>query len=351
MGIYRKPNSPYWHYSFKLPGRPQQRGSTGYEDRKLAEACYHKKRTEAKENVDFKKPSSLTVSDLLKWANDNHWGYPKLEWQVRAILDCFGEKKAREIAYSEILRFKMERGTKVSAGTVNKELTLFAAAYNYAMKAKMLFENPLASIPKFDCSDRERRKFLTPQEKLDLINGAEGLLQDLIVFALQTGMRQGEILNLKWSDIDFDRGQMRVVSRKGKKIIVRDVPLFDRAESIVKAQPRDNEHVFTDDWGKQLGKYSCVHSSYYRLVKKLGIQGGDFTFHDLRHTFASDYLMAGNSLASLAEILGHRRFDTTRRYAHLSREHKKIGMANMPKLVYDRNAGQNVQTFSAQVAQ
>lgn len=343
MGIYKKDNSPYWHYSFKLSGRSQVRGSTGYAvgkgekwNKDLALAFYIKARAEAKEMVDFKKPSKMTVHELLEWTNKNHWHYEKWETVVRAILNNFGSKKASQISFSDIMEFKAERFTKVCEETVNRDLTYFSAAYNYAIKAKLLFENPIKNIDKFDCTHRQRVKFLNPQEKMQLVNAATGQLQDLIVFALQTGMRQGEILGLKWQDVDFNLMHMRVLRKKGGSAIFSHVPIWDKVQSIILAQPRRGEFVFTRLDGSRLGKNSCAHSTYRRLIKRLNIQGGDFTFHDLRHNFASDYLMAGNTLASLAEILGHRRFDTTRRYAHLSREHHKAGMDRMPRLVYER---------------
>lgn len=335
MGVFQREGSPYWHYSFKLPGRSQQKGSTGYEDKKLAIAFYTKKRSEAQQTQDFKKPSKLTIRELLEWTNRNYWHYERWEWEVRSLLDRLGSFRASALSLQSLLDFREKRLAEVAPSSVNKELTLLRAAFNYAIAGKTLFQNPVKDVKPIDCSDRKRDKFLRPDEKRALLSAAKGLLQDLILFALKTGMRQGEILALKWSDIDH--GQMRVISYKGGKTIIRYVPIFNQTQEILDRQNHAREHVFTDAVGLALGRYSCVHSTFQRLIKRLNIQGGDFTFHDLRHTFASDYLMTGGTVSALQDILGHKRADTTRRYAHLSKEYLKVEMDKLPYEKYEQN--------------
>lgn len=337
MGLHKVEGSPYWHYSFKLAGRSRQRGSTGYEDRKLAQAKYHKLRSEAQQNVDFQKPTKITVGELLEWANKNHWQYGRLEWQIQSVARQFGNVVAARITLQDLLDYRSRRLEQVEPPTVNRELTLLRAAYNYAIDCGMLAINPVAKLKTLDCSDRQRVKFLRPEEKVTLLNGTTGLLQDLILFALKTGMRKGEIRGLKWADVDPNRNQMRVISYKGGKAIVRYVPIFNQTQEIIDRQNHATEFVFTDELGAGLGSYSCMNSSFYRIVKALNIQSGDFHFHDLRHTFASDYLMMGGTISALQDILGHRRADTTRRYAHLSKEHLKVEMDRLPYEKYEQN--------------
>lgn len=345
MGISKPSKSSYWHYSFKLPGQSRERGSTGYADKKLAEAFYHKKRSQAKEQTDFKKPSKLTIRELLEWTNKNHWHYDKWESEVRAILVAFGNFRATELTVQSLLDFRQKRADAgIAKATINRDLGLLKAGYNYAIQCSMLRENPIEKVKFYDCSDNKRDKFLRPEEKRALIEAAEGTLQDIIIFALKTGMRQGEILGLKWQNVDLERAQAKVISYKGGKIITRYVPIFKQAEEVLLRQPKRSEFAFSLKSGSRLGVNSCVHSSFQRLARATGVQGGDFRFHDLRHTFASDYLMMGGTLAALQDILGHTKADTTRRYAHLSKEHLKVEIDRLPYENYRLNYADKCQT-------
>lgn len=345
MGLYKVGGSPYWHYSFKLEGRPQQRGSTGYEDKKLAQAKYVKVRNESQQNQDFRKAEKISIRELLEWTNKNYWQYDHFEWQVQSILHHFGNHRAESVALQDLLDYREKRLREVEPPSVNKEFTLLRAAYNYAIKGRKLFKNPVADLAPLDCSERKRDKFLRPDEKQKLLSAARENLRDIILFALKTGMRQGEILGLKWADVDTQRNQMKVISYKGGKAIIRYVPIFRQTQEILDRQDRRGEWVFSGAVGEKLGHHSCVKSTFMRLVKKLGIQGGDFHFHDLRHTFASDYLMMGGTLSALQDILGHRRADTTRRYAHLSKEHLKVEMDKLPYEIYTQRDEQKLPKF------
>lgn len=335
MGVFKREGSPYWYYSFKIAGHPQQKGSTGYEDKKLALAKYLKIRNESQQQTDFKKPSKITVRELLEWANRSYWKYNRLESAVGAVLSQFGACVASIISLQSILDYREKRLEKVAPSSINRELTYLKAAYNYAIKCGTLFANPLKDLEAFSERDRKRDKFLKPDEKRVLLSAAPTKLRDVILFALKTGMRQGEILGLKWADIDTMRAQMKVISYKGKEVIVRYVPIFGQTQEVIDRQPKGSEYVFTDSKGQKMGRNSCVHSTYAKLVKRLKIQDGDFHFHDLRHTFASDYLMMGGTLSALQDILGHRKSDTTRRYAHLSKEHLKVEMDRLPYEKFD----------------
>jgi integrase len=112
---------------------------------------------------------------------------------------------------------------------------------------------------------------------------------------------------------------MRVISWKGKKTTVRHVPIFDQVFDLLTNLPKHGEYVFSHHDGRPLSRMGVVHSSFMRLVDRLEIK--DFVFHDLRHTFASDFLSKGGTLTELAKIMGHSATTMTERYGHLSQEH------------------------------
>ena len=144
--------------------------------------------------------------------------------------------------------------------------------------------------------------------------------RDIVVATINTGMRRQEVINLKWDQV---RGDFIYLS-KTKTDEARQIPVNDDLAELLKEIRGKNqlrsEYVFCDKAGKHVtGKR--ISNSFDASIRKAGIQ--DFSFRDLRHTFASHFVMRGGSLKELQEILGHKSMTMTLRYAHLSKEHKK----------------------------
>ena len=140
-------------------------------------------------------------------------------------------------------------------------------------------------------------------------------LKDFVVIALNTGMRKGEILSLRWSQI---RNGF-IYLEKMKSDEARQIPIssdLDRyLKGIRRRQHLTSQHVFSDERG---GFIRDIKIAFKSALSRAGIT--DFRPHDLRHTFASHYLMRGGFLKRLKEVLGHKEIKTTMRYAHLSKE-------------------------------
>jgi integrase len=148
--------------------------------------------------------------------------------------------------------------------------------------------------------------------------------------ALNTGMRRGEILNLKWSDINMRTGT--IIIRKSKNNEVRMIPINDTLkQSLEQIGPQQsNEYVFGNGNGKP---YVTIKTGFKAAVRRAGIT--DFRFHDLRHTFASHLIMSGVDIKSVQELLGHKDIRMTIRYSHLSNAHLQEAVK---RLDVDRNA-------------
>lgn len=337
MALYKRPNSPYWWYSFKLPGRPQICGTTKTADRKLANAIYLKIRTEALERKTLKKPSRMTVDELLNWCLEYHWSHSAwahaFQHRLKPIREFFGEMIAESVNVEDILRYRKTRLAEgIAKSTVNRDLTWLRAAYNYAIDNETLVNNPVEKVKFFDESERKRERFLNQKEKDKLLSGSRGVLHHIIFFAMKSGMRQGEILNLRWRDVDLERGHMKVLSRKGNKVTIRYVPIFDQIYDLLTRLPKYGENVFSYPDGRRLSRMGVVHSSFMRLADRLQIS--NFVFHDLRHTFASDFLSKGGTLSELAKIMGHSTTTMTERYGHLSKEHLTAAIKVLPREKY-----------------
>lgn len=144
------------------------------------------------------------------------------------------------------------------------------------------------------------------------------ILYLVVVIALSTGMRQSEIMNLTWSQIDFIRQQ--IILEKTKNKTCRTIPLASRALELLKKHAEEGglktNLVFP---GKIPSKSIAIRRPWLTAIGKAGIS--DFKFHDLRHPAASYLAMSGSSLVEIGILLGHKRLEVTKRYAHLSQKH------------------------------
>jgi len=162
-------------------------------------------------------------------------------------------------------------------------------------------------------------------------------LHTIVVLALSTGMRQGEILNLRWSDIDLERG--RVILHETKNGERRLVPLLGHAQELLKAKDQarrdakvrriDTDRLFP---GRNPKKPVFIRAPWMEAVKAAGID--DLKFHDLRHSAASYMLMSGASLGEIAELLGHKTLQMVKRYSHLSDSHAAGVVARMNTRIF-----------------
>jgi integrase len=168
-------------------------------------------------------------------------------------------------------------------------------------------------------------RWLTPAEETQLMAAAFPWLQEIMVVALHTGMRQGEILALQWQDIDFERGTLMVMhSKNGTR---RTLPLTSTVfELLVTRQARVGikvGFVFTIENGTRVKPRYLVRA-FQKAVRRSGI--AHVRFHDLRHTFATRLVQRGVDLYRVQRLLGHKTSIMTQRYAHHSPESLREGV-------------------------
>jgi integrase len=162
-------------------------------------------------------------------------------------------------------------------------------------------------------------------------------LHPIVVLALSTGMRQGEILNLRWPDVDLNNG--RIILHETKNGERRVVPLLGHALDLLKAKDKAKRdakvrRINTDLLfpGRNPKKPVFIRAPWLEAVKAAGIE--DLKFHDLRHSAASYMLMSGASLGEIAELLGHKTLQMVKRYSHLSESHAAGVVARMNARIF-----------------
>lgn len=174
---------------------------------------------------------------------------------------------------------------------------------------------PFFEIP----SIYKRLRFLSLEEAQGLISVCDDHLRPIVITALNTGMRKGEILKLRWDQIDLQH--RFILLDKTKNGERREIPINNTVQSVFHELSRriDVPYVFHDQ--KKLTPYQNVKRSFTTALQRAKIT--DFHFHDLRHTFASQLVMAGIDLVAIKELLGHKDIKMTLRYAHLAPAHKR----------------------------
>lgn len=238
----------------------------------------------------------------------------------------------------ELLDENIAGGKKRSPATVARYMTTMSYVMNIALKEWEWIElNPFSRVKK-PKEPRGRVRFLDNDERKRLLEACKTssskTLYPIVVLAIYTGMRQGEILNLKWKDIDFNRSQ--IILHETKNNERRAVPIVGLAYEVLselsKVRRIDTPLVFP---GSKADQPIKIRKVWDAALSKAEIK--DFRFHDLRHTTASYLAMNGATLAEIAELLGHKTLQMVKRYAHLSEAHTSSVVEKMNKMIFNQN--------------
>jgi integrase len=206
----------------------------------------------------------------------------------------------------------------ISAATRNRHLAMLKSMFQCAIKWELMRENPARGIPKLR-ETGARTRFLDLSEIQRLIKAASNRFRPLLIAAIHTGMRRGELFNLRWPDIDLSNRILYVrQSKSGKQ---RAIPIDQTFYDVLRALPSrfQKGYVFPSPSKQGFPMVELKHT-FRRLAKSAGIE--NVRFHDLRHTFASHLVMNGVDIRTVQELLGHASLTMTMRYAHLAPVHR-----------------------------
>ena len=238
------------------------------------------------------------------------------------IVPALGERLVAEVEHKDILSF--HNGLHHMPTVANRAADILVKMFNLADARgwRPAGSNPCRGVARFKVEKHERiltREELhrlgealraAPAERLASVHAAAAIR--LLVL---TGCRRNDILCLRWDDLNFDTGEMRL---RDSKTGARTVPMASAAADVLKGLPRtpDSPWVFP---GKKKGtRLVNLNDSWDRVRRRAGLDG--VRLHDLRHTFASRALALGEGLPMIGDLLGHRMVNTTARYAHLARD-------------------------------
>lgn len=259
------------------------------------------------------------------FAKANKASWDRDAGMLKHIQTFFGDRDLTDVTPMEVEEYKAYRSSLVEKSTVNRELGLLKHMFNLAIAWDLYPKaNPLRKV-KFFREDNVPLRTLSIEEEERFLGCASPCIQDIARFALNTGMRIGEIFKLRWDQVDSEQGIIAVFATKTGKI--RKVPTNEVTERILQYWKlgRRNEYVF---YNHETGKPLCdLKAGFSQACKKAEISG--VTWHTLRHTFASRLVNRGTDIVTVKELLGHSTVTVTMRYAHTNMDSKRDAVQNL----------------------
>lgn len=231
----------------------------------------------------------------------------------------FGEKAPQEVIPLDVDRLRIRLLKNRKPQTVKNVLALLKRLVNFGVSRHLC--EPFAfkiTMPKVD---NEKTEVLTPEQLKSLLKVLDSTpdiqIANMMKMALYTGMRRGELLRLHWSDVDFERGFIRIRSPKGGKS--QNIPLNSKAREILRAHPRTkSKYIFP---GRDGGPRRCIKRALNAIKEDAGLPDDFRPLHGLRHVYASMLASSGRvDMYTLQKLLTHKSPQMTQRYAHLRDE-------------------------------
>ena len=282
--------------------------------------------------------------------------------RLTMVCEQLGSLKLSEVTAWHIERLRSARlkaGRK--AATLNRDLNALRAMLSRAVEWGHLRVHPMAAVRSLREDKTGRLRYLRPDEESRLRQSLKdrdderrrerdsanawrrergyeqwpslGVYTDnltpLVVLALNTGLRFGELTGLRWTDVDLTLAVLAVRGAEAKSGKTRYVPLNSEAKATLQEiqSNLDGEECFVFPGRDSSTQLTDIKTSWKPLLVRAKVTG--FRFHDLRHTFASKLVMAGVDLNTVRELLGHADIKMTLRYAHLAPEHKASAVAKL----------------------
>jgi len=336
-GIFERPTGSgiWWVCYFDQYGR-RHREKVG--PKKLAVDVYQKRKNDVREARFFPdqiRRREITLSDMIDDYLERTRG--KLRWFSHykryggRWKDALGDSTLRQIVPGDVDRViakrrkdcpskRKDKTRVVSPATLNRELAFLRRVFNVAIEDGKADSNPVKPHM-FAKENNQRVRYLCDEEERTL---REAIGEDewpIVAVAIHTGMRRSEQFNLRWENVDFGTGLITMPRSKHGE--TRRVPMNDTVREILRTRPNrlKGAFIFPSATGETpIDAQNYVNRTFLPALREARIEG--FTWHCLRHTFASRLVMAGVDLRTVQELMGHKTLAMTLRYSHLSPAHQ-----------------------------
>ena len=339
MGLFKR--GQVWWMSFTYQGKQIKR-STETDDKKLAQRIFDKVKGEVAERKWFERlpGEDRTFAEMMERYMTEHSARnkaPRSHVRDKSLRDhlvgFFGDLTLVEVTPSLIAEYKTKRREeRAAAKTINNELILMGHAFNLAIKEwEWLKENPVQRVSKEKVNNLIER-WLTFKEENKLLSVSPKWLREIIIFAINTGLRQSEILSLQWSRVDLSRRTITILEEQKNQ--GRDtLPLSEGALTVLKERARvrrgETNYVFYNKIGRRIDARN-LQRAFSSATRKACIE--NLRFHDLRHTFATRLVQAGVDIYIVQKLGRWKTISMVMRYAHHYPESLRSGVEALDKI-------------------
>jgi site-specific recombinase XerD len=272
------------------------------------------------------------VEDALAYSKANKRSYKDDVYRMKRLKDWFSEWPAESVTPHDIEKRLLEGAEEenLAPATLNRYRALLSLVYRLGMESGKVPSNP-ARLVKHRRENNGRIRWLNTEEETKLRKAIKKEFPEHMPefdFALNTGLRLGEMYNLEWEDVNLEKRVVTVLRSKNGD--TRRVPL--NGPAVVALETLNNGGkakgpVFLNTRGERL---TSPRYWFDPSIEKAGIE--DFTWHCLRHTFASRLVMAGVDLRTVQELLGHKSIQMTCRYSHLAPTHQLAAVEKLAEV-------------------
>ena len=273
-------------------------------------------------------PDNTTIGELLdryeEEVSPTYKSHKVEKYRLKTLRRYLGDKRVSTLSPALLCMFRDTRLKVVSPASLKRELTILSSVLNIAIKEWGIgIPQNLVSMVSLPKIARGRDRRLKPGEEKQLLSST-GELKRLIILALETGMRRGEILNVKKSHIDFTCQTLLIPLTKTDK--PRTIPLSSKAIAVLREQLRGSENIIPIA-ETTFFSYTArgLSGAFLRLSRRHKLK--NLHFHDLRHEATSRFFEKGLNPVEVATITGHKDTRMLMRYTHLRAEDlvKRLG--------------------------
>lgn len=268
-------------------------------------------------------PFDRFAEDYLAHAKRSKRSWKRDEVSLQHLKAFFKSKRLSAISSFDIERYKVWRegqatawGHAPSKPTIDRELCVLRRLFNVAVAWKKTKSNPVTPNA-FSNEKRERMYILGEEEERRLIEAAALHLKPIIRLALGTGMRKGEVLGLRWRQIDFRRQVIALAAEDSNNKKADTVPLNSEMIDLLRELPHEGRYVFGGEH-----PFQDVKTAFRTALRKADLPS-EIRFHDLRHTFATRLARLGVDAATLMALLRHSSLKMVMRYVHPAEKTKR----------------------------